>query len=317
MSRTRGRVAPLLEVGTGFHPELTGRENVYLNGAVLGMSRRDITRRFAEIVEFSGVERFLDTPVKRYSSGMYLRLAFSVAAHLEPDVLVVDEILAVGDAEFQRRCLGRMHEAEQEGRTLVFVSHDLDSLARLCPRALWLDAGRVRQAGTSAEVVRAYLADGLAAGPAGRVLEAGPVTVRGVDVRNDGTRSGTPVMREDPLVVEVELDVAEDVPGLDLAVYVSDARSVRILDEALSDAGPGRLRRGRQRVRLTVPPVLNVGDFTVGLWVGTAHEDLLDEPAAATFSLQGHDRGRPDRVLVAGLPFTVEPLRPTDVPPRG
>ena len=115
-------------------------------------------------------------------------------------------------------------------------------------------------------------------------------------------------MREDPLSVEIELEVAEDVPGLDLAVYVSDGRSVRILDEALSDSGAGRLHRGRQRVRLSVPPMLNVGDFTVGLWLGTAHEDLLDEPAAATFSLHGHDRGRPDRVLVAGLPFTVEGL---------
>lgn len=306
-SRTRGRVAPLLEVGTGFHPELTGRENVYLNGAVLGMSRRDIARRFSDIVEFSGVERFLDTPVKRYSSGMYLRLAFSVAAHLEPDVLVVDEILAVGDAEFQRRCLGRMHEAEQEGRTLVFVSHDLDSLARLCPRSLWLDAGRVRRAGATGEVVREYLADGLAAGSAGRVLQAGPVTVRSVIVRTDAAAPGAPLLRDDPLAIEIELEVAEEVPGLDLAVYVTDARSVRILDEVLSDGGPVRLPRGRHRVRLPVPPMLNVGDFTVGLWLGTAHEDLLDEPAAAAFSLHGHDRGRPDRVLVAGLPFTVEP----------
>jgi ABC-type polysaccharide/polyol phosphate transport system ATPase subunit len=308
VSRTRGRVAPLLEVGTGFHPELTGRENVYLNGAVLGMSRRDITRRFSEIVEFSGVERFLDTPVKRYSSGMYLRLAFSVAAHLEPDVLVVDEILAVGAAEFQRRCLGRMQEAEQEGRTLVFVSHDLDSLARLCPRSIWLDAGRMRQEGPSGEVVRSYLADGFAGGEAGRALHAGPVTVHRVGVRTDAAPAGGVLLREDPLTVEVDLEVTEEVPGLDLAVYVSDARSVRVLDEVLSDLGPGRLRRGHQRVRLAVPPILNVGDFTVGLWLGTAHEDLLDEPSAATFSLHGHDRGRPDRVVVAGLPFTVEPL---------
>ena len=142
MSRTRGRVAALLEVGTGFHPELTGRENVYLNGAILGMTRRDIAPAFDEIVDFSGVERFLDTPVKRYSSGMYLRLAFAVAAHLEPDILVVDEVLAVGDAEFQRKCLGRMQEAEQEGRTLVFVSHDLEALSRICERSLWLDSGR-------------------------------------------------------------------------------------------------------------------------------------------------------------------------------
>src|SRR5215212_9269827 len=157
VARIRGRVGSLLEVGTGFHPELTGRENIFLNGAVLGMSRREISAKFDEIVDFSGVERFLDTPLKRYSSGMQLRLAFAVAAHLEPDILVVDEILAVGDAEFQRRCLGRMQEAEQEGRTLIFVSHDLGSLTRICARSLWLDRGRVLDSGPTPEIVRSYL----------------------------------------------------------------------------------------------------------------------------------------------------------------
>src|SRR4051812_3637783 len=128
----RGRVGALLEVGTGFHQELTGRENVFLNGVVLGMSRREIRRRFDQIVEFAGVERFLDTPLKRYSSGMYLRLAFAVAAHIDPDVMIVDEVLAVGDAEFQRRCLGRMSEFAGEGRTVLFVSHDLGTVGRLC-----------------------------------------------------------------------------------------------------------------------------------------------------------------------------------------
>ncbi len=143
VSRTRGRVGALLEVGTGFHPELTGRENVYLNGAINGMGRRDIDACFDEIADFSGVERFLDTPIKRYSSGMYLRWAFAVAAHMEPDILVVDEVLTVGDAEFQRKCLGRMETAEQEGRTVIFVSHSLDSVLRLCPRTVWLDGGRI------------------------------------------------------------------------------------------------------------------------------------------------------------------------------
>ena len=139
--RVRGRVGALLEVGTGFHPELTGRENVFLNGVVLGMSRREISRRFDDIVEFAGVERFLDTPLKRYSSGMYLRLAFAVAAHIDPDVIIVDEVLAVGDAEFQRRCLGRMSEFGREGRTVLFVSHDSSAVARLCRRAVWLEQG--------------------------------------------------------------------------------------------------------------------------------------------------------------------------------
>jgi lipopolysaccharide transport system ATP-binding protein len=153
----RGRVGSLLEVGTGFHPELTGRENIYLNGSILGMKRREIDARYEAIVEFSGVERFIDTPVKRYSSGMYVRLAFSVAAHLEPEILLVDEVLAVGDAEFQRRCLGRIEELGSSGRTVVFVSHMLPSVAQLCDRAIQLESGRVVSDGPAADVIADYL----------------------------------------------------------------------------------------------------------------------------------------------------------------
>jgi lipopolysaccharide transport system ATP-binding protein len=153
----RGRVGSLLEVGTGFNQELTGRENVYLNGAILGMRRREIERRFDEIVDFSGVERFIDTPVKRYSSGMYVRLAFAVAAHFEPEIMLVDEVLSVGDAEFQRRCLGRMEELGNAGRTVVFVSHALGSIAQLCDRAIWIDSGHVVGDGRPAEVIANYL----------------------------------------------------------------------------------------------------------------------------------------------------------------
>jgi lipopolysaccharide transport system ATP-binding protein len=153
----RGRVGSLLEVGTGFHPELTGRENVFLNGSVLGMKRREIQQKFPEIVEFSGVEQFIDTPVKRYSSGMSVRLAFAVAAHLEPEILLVDEVLAVGDAEFQRRCLGRMEDLSQSGRTVVFVSHQMQAVAQLCDRAVLLQKGSVVMDGPSADVVAHYL----------------------------------------------------------------------------------------------------------------------------------------------------------------
>ncbi len=153
----RGRVGSLLEVGTGFHPELTGRENIYLNGSILGMKHREIEQRYDAIVEFSGVERFIDTPVKRYSSGMYVRLAFSVAAHLEPEILLVDEVLAVGDAEFQRRCLGRMEELGSTGRTVIFVSHMLPSVAQLCDRAIQIESGRLAGDGPAAEVIAEYL----------------------------------------------------------------------------------------------------------------------------------------------------------------
>ncbi|MDO9130581.1 MAG: ABC transporter ATP-binding protein, partial [Anaerolineales bacterium] len=141
--KVKGRIASLLEVGTGFHPELTGRENIYLNGAIMGMRKVEINRKFAEIVDFSGVEQFIDTPVKRYSSGMYVRLAFAVAAHLEPDILVVDEVLAVGDAEFQKKCLGKMGDVAHEGRTVLFVSHNMGMINSLCNRAILINKGKI------------------------------------------------------------------------------------------------------------------------------------------------------------------------------
>jgi len=153
----RGRMSSLLEVGTGFHPELTGRENVFLNGTILGMRKAEVARKFDEIVAFSGVEQFIDTPVKRYSSGMYVRLAFAVAAHLEPDVLVIDEVLAVGDAEFQKRCLGKMGEVAREGRTVIFVSHNMAAIQRLCTRAVWMRDGQVACTGDPGAVIGEYL----------------------------------------------------------------------------------------------------------------------------------------------------------------
>ena len=152
-----GRVASLLEVGTGFHPELTGRENIYLNGTILGMTRKEVKEKFDEIIEFSGVKKFIDTPVKHYSSGMYVRLAFAVAAHLEPEILVIDEVLAVGDAEFQKKCLGKMHDVAEHGRTVLFVSHDMGAVSTLCDRVVVLSAGKVVFQGDTKEGVDYYL----------------------------------------------------------------------------------------------------------------------------------------------------------------
>jgi lipopolysaccharide transport system ATP-binding protein len=152
-----GRVASLLEVGTGFHPELTGRENIFLNGAILGMSRTEIVRKFDEIVAFSEVEKFIDTPVKHYSSGMYVRLAFAVAAHMEPEILLIDEVLAVGDAQFQKKCLGKMGDVAKEGRTVLFVSHNMAAVTQLCSRGVLLSEGSLKAAGTADEVVQEYL----------------------------------------------------------------------------------------------------------------------------------------------------------------
>jgi lipopolysaccharide transport system ATP-binding protein len=159
IAKIRGRVSSLLEVGTGFHKELTGRENVYLNGCILGMRKKEIDLKFDEIVEFSGIEKFIDTPVKRYSSGMSVRLAFSVAAHLEPEVLLIDEVLAVGDVAFQRKCIGKMNAVARQGRTIVFVSHNMGAVTNLCTQTLWLEEGQVKSIGESSKIVSSYLSE--------------------------------------------------------------------------------------------------------------------------------------------------------------
>jgi ABC-2 type transport system ATP-binding protein/lipopolysaccharide transport system ATP-binding protein len=280
-ARVRGRVGALLEVGTAFHPELTGRENIAINGALLGMSRRDIARRFDSIVEFAGVGRFLDTPIKRYSSGMYLRLAFAVAAHFEPDIVVVDEVLAVGDAEFQARCLGKMSELGREGRTVLFVSHDLSAIARLCRRALWLDAGGVREDGPSGPVIDRYLRT--AAPQSGSVhlggVGSGDARVVSVALETASGESAASVARDEPLTVRAEVDLRDYVFGIDLSIWVDNSDGVRVLDESVGDVAElrGALDRpGRQSVAVTFPPLLVPGEYVVGLWLGTGDENYFD-----------------------------------------
>jgi ABC-2 type transport system ATP-binding protein/lipopolysaccharide transport system ATP-binding protein len=309
VSRTRGRVGALLEVGTGFHPELTGRENVYLNGAILGMRRSHIDRLFDDIVDFAGVHRFLDTPVKRYSSGMYLRLAFAVAAHLEPEGMVVDEVLAVGDAEFQRKCLGKMAEVGNEGRTVLFVSHDLEAVTRLCSRAIWLDGGQLKADGAARDVVAAYLAADVDRRAVRQFHDAGdaPVALRSVAMLDAAGSPGHLVDRDEPFTVEVRFDVRRPVPGLDCAVYLSTLRGVRVVDEAWSDAGEAVAGVGSYVARLQVPSLLNAGDYAVGVWFGTPYEHIRWVDDALVVRLDGATAGRRDRVLQAGLTLDVRP----------
>lgn len=209
----RGRVGSLLEVGTGFHPELTGRENIYLNGAILGMRRTEIERKFDEIVAFSEVDRFLDTPVKRYSSGMYVRLAFAVAAHLEPEILLVDEVLAVGDSSFQRKCLNKMQDVGQQGRTVFFVSHNMPAVTRLCERAILFDEGRVLHDGPSHQVVGAYLSSGLGTTAArewpdpAKAPTSEAIRLRAVHVRNEAGAISEAVDIRRPVGIEMVYEV--------------------------------------------------------------------------------------------------------------
>jgi len=180
--KVKGRIGSLLEVGTGFHPELTGRENVYLNGAILGMRKDEVDRKFDEIVDFSGVEKFIDTPVKRYSSGMYVRLAFAVAAHLDPEILVVDEVLAVGDAEFQKKCLGKMGDVANAGQTVLFVSHNMSAVESLCKRAYLLESGKIEVSGDVSQVIKKYLDSTQSSGSIRKKSDA--IEFLGVDYKN-------------------------------------------------------------------------------------------------------------------------------------
>jgi ABC-type polysaccharide/polyol phosphate transport system ATPase subunit len=281
VSRTRGRVGALLEVGTGFHPELTGRENIFLNGAVLGMRRADIRRRFEEIVAFAGIEPFLDTPIKRYSSGMYLRLAFSVAAHLEPDIVVVDEVLAVGDAEFQRRSLGRMSEFAREGRTVLFVSHDLGAVSRICERGIWLEHGVIKYDGSVNRAIELYLD---ARGERASYVEFPPephatVQLLAAGIADPAGGALDAPRRDRPFAIRARLLVREPVRALDVKVYLLTRKGIRVLDENLRDAG-GEIAcgetRGQWDISLVVPPVLAADDYVLGISLRSPYQRFLD-----------------------------------------
>ena len=240
-----GKVASLLEVGTGFHGELTGRENIYLNGAITGMTRAEVDRRFDEIVAFSELEQFLDTPVKRYSSGMYVRLGFAVAAHLDPDILLVDEVLAVGDLSFQRRCLNRMNDVAQTGRTVIFVSHQMTAIRRLCNRTIWLEAGKIKDFGLTGEVVARYESESLGgAAPGGSGLREGATyKARYLSWRRDGApaEQAHTISELEPVAFRLILDVRERVASGYGGIEIFDPEGKLIWSGASYDGGRGDL----------------------------------------------------------------------------
>lgn len=272
-----GRVASLLEVGTGFHPELTGRENIFLNGAILGMTRREMAARFDAIVAFAEVTGFLDTPVKRYSSGMYVRLAFAVAAHLEPDVLMVDEVLAVGDAEFQKKCLGKMHDVSRGGRTVLFVSHNMAAVQALCTRAIWLDGGRVAAIGDTTEVMARYLqgAQTVDRGLAATVQLGGRLELRAL------TLTPNPIISGAALNFELTFGASGAVKLGEVALLVYSALETRVAIVDLRTAGlPVRLDAGQTWTASGTIPRLDLveGDYRFGLFVNSSDYvgDALD-----------------------------------------
>jgi len=273
----RGRVGSLLEVGTGFHPELTGRENIYMNGAILGMKRAEIDSKFDEIVDFSEVSQFIDTPVKRYSSGMYLRLAFAVAAHLEPEILVVDEVLAVGDADFQRKCLGKMGDVAQQGRTVLFVSHNMSAILRLTEEAIVLKKGQLIKRAPTHEAVDFYLSSGMAESGQ-RIWGVDEIPVasepfRPVAVRLKD-RSGNiidTIRSTEPLTVEWEYQINAPITGLRVGMYLSTMRGEYVFttfdtDDAKQYEQFGARQAGRYISRCEIPAdFLNEGRYSLGV----------------------------------------------------
>jgi lipopolysaccharide transport system ATP-binding protein len=265
----RGRVSSLLEVGTGFHPELTGRDNVYMNGTILGMTKREIDAKFDEIVDFSGVERFLDTPIKRYSSGMTVRLAFAVAAHLEPEILIVDEVLAVGDAEFQKKCMGKMQDVARGGRTVLFVSHNMAAVRSLCRTGVWLYEGKVRATGATFDVIndylRQYYAQSTGAIDLGAALRIGQHGSR-LKLQGAHFNDGADLVHGEPLRVALDFEATAPIRHASFGVAFSHMDGSRILTVD-SDIPGDRfevLPTAHGRVSLTIPELqLEPGTYLV------------------------------------------------------
>jgi lipopolysaccharide transport system ATP-binding protein len=289
----RGRVSSLLEVGTGFHPELTGRENIFLNGAILGMARAEIRRKFDEIVAFAEIEKFLDTPVKRYSSGMYVRLAFAVAAHLDPEILLVDEVLAVGDAEFQKKCLGKMQDVSRSGRTVLFVSHNMGAIEALCSKAVYLFEGVLKAIGDPDELVKQYLINtrvdqGLDANP---VRLNGGLELRRFDLSPSSVKNGG------QLRFRIVLHAEEPVRLTDLSVLIYSSQGVRV---AILDLRPWGLPVNMSandtwhvEGDVAMLPLVE-GEYRLGIYanIGKIDEDVFD---LATLTVVGHN-GQSDHV---------------------
>jgi lipopolysaccharide transport system ATP-binding protein len=316
-----GRVGSLLEVGTGFHPELTGRENIFLNGAILGMKRAEIKARFDEIAAFAEIEQFLDTPVKRYSSGMYMRLAFSVAAHLDPEILIVDEVLAVGDASFQKKCLNKMEDVGRQGRTVIFVSHNMSAVTRLCDRAILLLDGKPVADGPTPRVVSSYLESNVG-GSAVRewTAERRPgnevARLEAVRVRNDNGESTDTHDIRCPITLEMDFEVLAEGYKLVPAFHVHNQEGVCVF--VLHDVDPewrGRSRpAGHFRSSVTIPGnFMAEGAFSVRVFVATHDPDLVhvDEPDAVAFHVADSLDGNTARGDFAGtMPGIVRPLLP-------
>ena len=279
--KINGRVGSLLEVGTGFHPELTGRENIFLNGAILGMTRAEIAKKFDQIVEFSGIEKFLDTPVKYYSSGMYVRLAFSVAAHMEPDILIVDEVLAVGDAEFQKKCLGKMEEVtKQNGRTILFVSHNMSAIEKLCNRCILLDSGNIIKEGRSKDVIDFYLNDksNLSSEiiPKNKNGQLGQFTK--ITILNKENKPNARIPISEPFYIDIEYEIYQLVSNKYLFLYFFYQGELLLVSlESDENGQPKDYQPGKYKTRVTIPPFLfQLGFLSFDITIQNMQQQFVD-----------------------------------------
>jgi lipopolysaccharide transport system ATP-binding protein len=315
----KGRVAVLLEVGTGFHPELTGRENIYLNGAILGMSRVEIQKKFDEIVDFAEVEKFLDTPVKRFSSGMYVRLAFAVAAHLEPEILVVDEVLAVGDAAFQKKSMGKMESVAKQGRTVLFVSHNLGAIQNLCTSCILLNQGKLIEHGDPASVVNRYLSEG--AVPASAFTQdhkpEKPINLRRVLLSTIDGELAHEFSFEQGIRVTIEYEVNEPIPSCSVWIGIRTIEQIQAFCSSDTDVDSslmGERAKGFYRTTIDLPEKwLNAGMYFLVVGITQyPHLTTYDRVECASFTI--HDTGTPEQVRTGNSrPGILQPYLPWTV----
>lgn len=277
--KVKGRIASLLEVGTGFHPDLTGRENVFLNGAILGMTKQEIKNKFDEIVDFSGVERYIDTPVKRYSSGMYVRLAFAVAAHLEPEILVVDEVLAVGDSEFQKKCLGKMKDVSGQGRTVLFVSHNIPSIRLLCDRCAFLEKGKLMNVGETDKIVAEYLTgNGMADLNSNEIPDTlslyntGEAKFKRAHILNEKNEMVKELEFTEKFKVELEVELTKDIPEAALCVFIVNQFAERLMMSVENEKfKPVALQKGRNSISIQFNEELMPGNYALSFSLAHFH----------------------------------------------
>jgi len=322
--RINGRVGSLLEIGTGFHPELTGRENVFLNGSILGMRKEEVQKRFDEIVQFSGVERYIDTPVKRYSSGMYVRLAFAVAAHLDPEILIVDEVLAVGDAEFQKKCLGKMGDVAGEGRTVLFVSHNMQAIQNLCDRAIVLSEGKEVFDGSPSDAMFHYLKTTTTTKTQSTwQFEDAPgneyINLLKVSIRNVNSNGNNDLFTiNDDLMVEIEFE--NKIPGeneLDVTLHLRDERNILVFVTSTVYELDHKLQPGKYYANCKIPKnLLNQGTYTFNrlLFVKDHGRVIYEHPDVLTFDVvrPGTGKlgwmGKKEGIIRPVLPWEIEKI---------